>query len=569
MGQLLDALRAAGRPSSRWVAPVVLAVAIGAGGVVWHERRDPCNAAGERIESAFAPSLAEPLHAAAGASGLPFAADAVATVHALAEQSVHSLAQTSAAACRLALPPEHADRTKHCLTWSEQRLQHEVNRLQNGDHGGEEHRERWIAAVDRLAELSSPTLCLDVERLASWSSEPPDDPDAFFRLADKLAELDPRGTGETLDHAAALGRVMAIEREAEDSGHPLVRVWAAMRQAELRTRLGENREAEDTLRRVIGEAEALGDTHLRVHAQALLVYVVGLDPERRGVAEVLAEQALAGLGDGLRDELYRARILSHRGIMYARARDRDYARAEQDHAVAVSLLVRHLGEQHPQSIAARVNWATALTRSGEAAQALPVAREAWQDARALWGDDHPQTGKVAAALALTSMRVGDLPEAEFLLRSALAIFEKAAQANDVEITNTLYDLHLVLVRADRPVEATKALTDGLARFEQRVGAEHPSLIPWLFALGHLELGAQRHPQAEASFDRALALCENDGAPAYDFSRIRLGLARSVAATEPGKARVLAEQACTFFAESPEHRTSEADCRRFLTDLAGP
>ena len=143
----------------------------------------------------------------------------------------------------------------------------------------------------------------------------------------------------------------------------------------------------------------------------------------------------------------------------------------------------------------RLRSVQALVRAGQHAEAAALAQKARAD-----GLEHPLLYNV---LALELERQGRLPEAEALLQSAVML-----APGDVASRNAL---GLCLLRLERPDEA-------LVQFESALTRE--SRLPFLHAnRGTALVALRRVRDAEASFERALALDEHQGVALAGLAKI--------------------------------------------------
>jgi tetratricopeptide (TPR) repeat protein len=143
----------------------------------------------------------------------------------------------------------------------------------------------------------------------------------------------------------------------------------------------------------------------------------------------------------------------------------------------------------------RLRSVQALAQAGQHAEAAALAQKARAD-----GLEHPLLYNVLA-LALESE--GRLPEAEALLQSAVRL-----APGDVASRNAL---GLCLLRLERPDEA-------LVQFESALARE--SRLPFLHAnRGTALVALRRVRDAEASFERALALDEHQGVALAGLAKI--------------------------------------------------
>ncbi|WP_131743131.1 tetratricopeptide repeat protein, partial [Actinomadura roseirufa] len=138
----------------------------------------------------------------------------------------------------------------------------------------------------------------------------------------------------------------------------------------------------------------------------------------------------------------------------------------------------------------------------------------------------PRTLALQANLAAVHRDLGDLPEAERLLREA---FERARADLGVEHPATLVPqagLAAVLVDLGRPDEAAALLLRVHEIRARRLGPAHPATLRAGTGLGHLYLRGGEPRRAAALFERVLTEDAASNAGAEIVASARAGLARA-------------------------------------------
>jgi len=132
-----------------------------------------------------------------------------------------------------------------------------------------------------------------------------------------------------------------------------------------------------------------------------------------------------------------------------------------------------------------------------------AATASFRKALALRGEDADLLSWLGESLA----GLAEWPEAESLLRRALAIAEKGFGAEDSKVAEVLNNLGTLLYSTNRFAEAEPLLRRALAIDEKILGAEHPKVAIILNDLAMLLYTTNRLAEAEPLLRRALAIDE--------------------------------------------------------------
>ena len=115
-----------------------------------------------------------------------------------------------------------------------------------------------------------------------------------------------------------------------------------------------------------------------------------------------------------------AHLLNQAGIFLAG--QGQPARAAGHFQQALADFVRVLGQDHPDTLAARGNLAYAYQAAGDLGRGIPLCEQALADSARVLGQDHPQTLTARGNLAAAYQAAGDLGRAIPLYEQALADF---------------------------------------------------------------------------------------------------------------------------------------------------
>jgi len=184
-----------------------------------------------------------------------------------------------------------------------------------------------------------------------------------------------------------------------------------------------------------------------------------------------------------------------------------------------------------------------------------AATASFRKALALRGEDADLLSWLGESLA----GLAEWPEAESLLRRALAIAEKGFGAEDSKVAEVLNNLGTLLYSTNRFAEAEPLLRRALAIDEKILGAEHPNVAIILNDLAALLYTANRNvAEAETLWRRALAINETALGTAHpEVARDLTNLAALLQVTnrmdeaEPLLRRALAIDEKNFGPDHPE------------------
>ncbi len=143
----------------------------------------------------------------------------------------------------------------------------------------------------------------------------------------------------------------------------------------------------------------------------------------------------------------------------------------------------------------------------DAAEPLYRTALAIYAAKAPDGDELPKVQNNLGNLLSERER---LPEAEAMLRLALATKEKNPKTRPLDLAVTQQNLAVVLDKAHQRDAAEALYRKALATKEAALGKDHPSVATTLTNLGALLLDRKDYPGAEPLFDRALRIEESRG-----------------------------------------------------------
>ena len=194
------------------------------------------------------------------------------------------------------------------------------------------------------------------------------------------------------------------------------------------------------------------------------------------------------------DHLMAGLALSQSGLL--REYRGDLEGAEQFYRQAIETF-RRSGVQSAEKSLVLMNLATNLTSQKKYNEADGVFQEAIENARSLFGAQHPNVAIVSTHYARMYFLKGDYGRAEMILRPALEIMRKSLPAGHPESAQTLVTLGITLVRGGRALEGEPYLREALAIREKALPKGHWTTANVRSMLGECLSAQRRYPEAES------------------------------------------------------------------------
>jgi CHAT domain-containing protein len=325
---------------------------------------------------------------------------------------------------------------------------------------------------------------------------------------------------------------------------------------------------------------------LRDHDELLRRAAVEKDPARRDALAWEAERKLLEV-DGMLT-MRSARILSERA---PRVRDEKIAdRFRLQAAQAYTLL---LGRWDHRAVDARLEWqegldrqkwtpaqsaslrealsltdqADGLRQKGQAGKAVPLARKALANFKAVLGDRHPECAKALNLLAILHQALGEYEAALPLHREALEINARALGHRHLGTARSLHNLAELYRETGRRRAALLHLKQALPIIKEVRGETSPLYATTLNSLGQLHYEMGDHEAALALHLRAIAIRKEAlGRKHADYasSLNNLALVRLSAGDPKAALPLLEEAAAVYKATLGEGHPHYAKC---LSNLA--
>jgi tetratricopeptide (TPR) repeat protein len=358
----------------------------------------------------------------------------------------------------------------------------------------------------------------------------------------RLAEQE----GRYLESQSRFEGALALRERAADSPE---RVRALVGLGRVLAREGRLEEGLEKQKRALAVEERLfGPRHPEMAALLSSISGVLLDQGNPTDALAYAERALAidssALGDA-HPEVARALLqVGASEIHLGRGRA-----AEEHLDRALSIQSKALGLEHPDLARTLLLQGGLAYEESRDEDARTLLSRALEICRQGLGPDAPLTAEVLQSRAEVELRAGDAAAAEKTLGQAARIREKALGPEHPDLALTQALLGRAYQRLGRWDEATALLVPAAQRLTSALGPAHPQLATALEGVAEAHLHAGALPEAATLFERALGLRQKRPGLRAELADAELGLARSLAASDPPRARELALKARAAYAEA--------------------
>ncbi|MFT5733519.1 MAG: tetratricopeptide (TPR) repeat protein [Planctomycetota bacterium] len=266
-------------------------------------------------------------------------------------------------------------------------------------------------------------------------------------------------------------------------------------------------------------------------------------------AHKLLDELSAILDHGGVLEATRFDALNLRAILHARAGNIQEAMGSFEKVLAWRL--NELGEDHPQTLIARSNLATALSMQGKHAEVLELDRAILETQKRVLGGDHPATLHTMFGIGAGLTILGRHEEAESYLREAVEGNLKVLGGGHIETLSSRESLARCLEVRGKHEEAHATYLEATKEATESLGGSH-----WvtLLLMDHHGITLR----SLGRFDEAIQLHQN----AVELAQRGLGPINSMAAD------ALSHLAATLDAAG-RHREAISAAERAVTMLASP
>ncbi len=395
--------------------------------------------------------------------------------------------------------------------------------LQPGDN-------EWKAALAIVHRLGGHALAVEVVGVFLWQN-----PEVSYR--DYLARLEAEGVG-AVEGAAEDERVELSRHPEKFVGRLLEPTLATLTPLELlalefASRLPADSvplpwlqtllegEMPEALQRRPGYADPWKQAERRLHGLRLLVQDPK-EPRLARVHRVVRDVVAARMGDEAATA--RRRKVTEQALERAKLlRDGWVQRGVRWEIEPVHLYALELLAAVDTSGANLANWIVSPMQAlGNLAEARSLLRRAIAIEEKAYDADHPTLATSYSNLAVVEQALGNLAEARSLLRRAIAIEEKAYDADHPTLAISYSNLALVEQDLGNLAEARSLLRRAIAIGEKAYDADHPSLAIRYSNLALVEQDLGNLAEARSLLRRAIAIQEK----AYDADHPSLAISYS-------------------------------------------
>jgi tetratricopeptide (TPR) repeat protein len=528
MSELVRALERVGRNRriGRVAFAVVGLVAMATLGVVARDGylRSQCEQQADAIEEVWNEDVRTRLRAAfANPDISSYIEDSHGFVDAALADYATSWAKSRGEACRRAkvegsLDADGLAMSEACLGLGRVRLSVVTDVLSDGSN------ETLEQAVDIVAELEPPGLCLDAEVARQrWGRIDASEP--ARRLEEKLIRVEVLRGAHALDEAKEIAQ--SVRDEAVEQALVGVRARATTQLGLLASTDGDPRTAVDTLHRARVEAESAGDERALAVATGSLISAL-TDVARHDEALRLAEMAAARLARVPSGDLTESQ-LAH-AIAYAEVRSGRFEEAKDWIERALAANERALGPEHPTSARLYTAMGNILTSLRRWDDAKPIFAKAGSLAERAYGPQHPSVG-IALLNQGRMVFSADPQQAAARFERALRILEGSLGRDHPRVGDVLSNLGAVAMREGEIEQAADRYREALEIHERAFGGAHPSVAQDRASLANVARVRGDAQSAVEEYRRAVEILEATvGQDHEKLSSVLAGLADALADT---------------------------------------
>ncbi len=514
MTQLLAELSADPQARRRRIVLGGLALAA-VGGAAWTAARAtavpvPCTSARARLEEVWNDERRAELRRAFDATGVPWAADSLATTVQSLDAFGDDWVTAHTEACRATAvegvqSEQVLDLRMACLERRRDELDALVGVLVGAD-----------VAVVREASSAAQRLtpvdeCARVEALTQLAAQPSDPAqrEAIAAVARELSRAHAlAAAGRPRDAAEQLA---ALVPRARELGYAPLLAEVLAHHGELASRRGETW-AEATLEESVWTAVRAGADSIAARAAVELTHFVGYGNARPAEAERWFELAHALIDRTGGTPAQLVRLYVTRGAIALEQGDLD--EATRSFAGARELARAELGPDDRLQGLASTAVANDLFMRGKLDESLVLYEEALALFERTLGAAHPATGDVVSNIGSVHWARGDTDLARSWYERALAITEATHGPMHPDVAAALVNLAATYDQQSRYAEARPLLERALAIYETTLGPTHPDLVDTLHNLGIVLEALGELDAAVAMARRAVAIQDASFGPSH-------------------------------------------------------
>jgi tetratricopeptide (TPR) repeat protein len=184
-----------------------------------------------------------------------------------------------------------------------------------------------------------------------------------------------------------------------------------------------------------------------------------------------------------------------------------YVEGASLHEQALAAYERVLGPDHPDTLASRNSLGGAYILTGRYAQAIQLIEQALADRERVLGPDHPDTWSSRSDLASAYQGMGRYAEAMPLHEQALAVRERVLGPDHPDTLGAQNNLANAYREMGQYAEAIRLLEQALAGRERVLGPDHPDTLVSQSHLAVVYQAVGRSKEAILLYEKTLAVQE--------------------------------------------------------------
>ncbi|MCR9165598.1 MAG: tetratricopeptide repeat protein [Nannocystaceae bacterium] len=449
-----------------------------------------CDDAGSPIYETWGPAERAAVRSALLETQAPYAGATWSTVERLLGEYANEWANAAENHCSARLVESAAattlDRQEQCLSARRRALAEVVGVLSLREEGIAQQ------AVQAVATLTPIESCADPRRLEAFSTARA--PEALEALAEAralLARARARGGMGHYDEALELAEnVIETGRRFDD---PSTEATGLLLRGRYLERKGDPGKAESSLRESIRLAEIAHDHTTRALGLIRLIYVVGRDSQRNDEARALGADAGAVLRMLGADPLLQAGLDVNLGGAARVARRFDEALVH--YRAALDTYSELFGEAHPETGRVLTNLGSLYISREEPHKAIEVLLRAKASFEASLGAQHPFVPVVLSNLGSAYKHREDYDRSIATLREALRLRKATDGPNHPGIAKTLFNLGAAQFEARRYEDALASLDEGRRILRQSASVDPLRLGRYDLLIGAAQVNLGRFDDA--------------------------------------------------------------------------
>jgi len=328
------------------------------------------------------------------------------------------------------------------------------------------------------------------------------------------------GDPETLAAGFEVGNALAADlkfREAIATLEPLLARWRAQHASEddryvvalgnLATALdgiGDNAGSEKRLRELLElERRIYAAPHDAIAKTLRDLGAVVMRSGKYAEAESLSREAL-DMQTKIFGQDHRELVVTHDQLAEIMVQQRRYDEAEVDFRAAIAICSR-AGLRENACLDAHNNFGMALYRQGKLDAAKIEMTEALDEARALYGDDHPEVAYSLSTLSNVVARQGDYAQAVRLSSDALEMLDRAGLGASADAVLIRFSYAHALWKAARDDDALREIERTLDGWQRVAPDDRARRVTMLMQKAFVLRDLHRGDEARRAADEAIAL----------------------------------------------------------------